>query len=137
MHQMTRVSEALYLREHARIRPLLEAEARILARLARLDAQRDQMRATQGSQDAYLRIGADTLWQAWESRTRRALNTDLAQARARKLAAMDALRLAFGRRQAVADLDTAAHRAAHAARLARREIALLDRVNLTAARGDT
>ena len=50
----------------------------------------------------YRITGTDVLWQGWESSTRRQLNTELARLRAQKLTALDALRAAFGRKQAVA-----------------------------------
>lgn len=106
LDQLGRAAEAQYHQEHARIRDVLEQEASVRARLARLDAQVAQARAA--SQEAVMpmaAIGADMLWQAWVERTRRELNIELAQARARKLAAMGRLRTAFGRKSVIAQLQ--------------------------------
>ncbi|MCE8517723.1 hypothetical protein KBY31_13450 [Ruegeria pomeroyi] len=104
LDQMTRVGEALYLREYERIRAVLEEEARITAQIARLDDQVLRIR-TEGTGDhGYRSVGADILWQGWESRTRRQLNSELARARAKRLSMMDALKRAFGRKQAIAQI---------------------------------
>ncbi|MCE8552971.1 hypothetical protein KBY29_01490 [Ruegeria pomeroyi] len=104
LNQMTRVGEALYLREYERIRAVLEEEARITAQIARLDDQVLRIR-TEGTGDhGYRSVGADILWQGWESRTRRQLNSELARARAKRLSMMDALKRAFGRKQAIAQI---------------------------------
>lgn len=104
LNQMTRVGEALYLREYERIRAVLEEEARITAQIARLDDQVLRIR-TEGTGDhGYRSVGADILWQGWESRTRRQLNSELARARAKRLSMMDALERAFGRKQAIAQI---------------------------------
>lgn len=104
LDQMTRVGEALYLREYERIRAVLEEEARITAQIARLDDQVFRIR-TEGTGDhGYRSVGADILWQGWESRTRRQLNSELARARAKRLSMMDALKRAFGRKQAIAQI---------------------------------
>jgi len=101
LDQMAAVTEAQYLREHAKIKPILDAEAALRGKLTRLDAQMKDTRQ-QGEQDHAMRaLGADLLWQGWHSRTRRQLNIELAQITARKLMAMDQVRKAFGRKHAV------------------------------------
>lgn len=104
LDQMTGVGEALYLREYERIRAVLEEEARIAAQIARLDDQVVRTRAEGSGDHGYRSVGADILWQNWESRTRRQLNSDLARARAKRLSMMDDLKRAFGRKQAIAQI---------------------------------
>lgn len=102
--RMSQAADALYLREYERIRVVMAEEARIAAQLAQLDAQLASLRDRDASDHDYRSVGADILWQAWETRTRRALNQSLARARAKRLTMMDGLRLAFGRKQAIAEL---------------------------------
>ena len=101
LDQMAAVTEAQCLREHAKIKPILDEEAALRGKMTRLDAQMKDTRQ-QGEQDHAMRaLGADLLWQGWHSRTRRQLNIELAQITARKLMAMDQVRKAFGRKHAV------------------------------------
>lgn len=104
LDRMSQAADALYLREYERIRVVMAEEARIAAQLARLDAQLAGLRDRDAADHDYRSVGADILWQAWETRTRRALNQSLARARAKRLSMMDGLRLAFGRKQAIAEL---------------------------------
>lgn len=104
LDQMTRVGEALYLSEYERIRAVLEEEARIASQIARLDDQVLRIRAEGAGDHGYRSVGADILWQGWESRTRRQLNSELARARAKRLSMMDELKRAFGRKQAIAQI---------------------------------
>ena len=98
-------TDALYLREHAKVREILQEEASVRRRLRQLDDQAAAARAG-GAEMAQMRaIGADVQWQAWQERTRRALNMELARVLARKAAAMDKVRLAYGRKAAVAELS--------------------------------
>lgn len=101
LKQMESVTEAQYLREHARVKPILDAEAAARAKLARLDQQIKETRAQADGDMAMKSLGADMLWQGWHSRTKRQLNIELAQATAQKLMAMDRLRKSFGRKHAV------------------------------------
>ncbi len=99
------VTEAVYQSEYQKLRPVLEAEARVQAQLARLDAQVVQTRQDSAVTDGYQITGTDVLWNGWEAATRRQLNMELARCRAQKLAAMQQLRQAFGRKQAVERLN--------------------------------
>ena len=99
------VTEAVYQSEYQKLRPVLEAEARVQAQLARLDAQVVQTRQDSAATDGYQITGTDVLWNGWEAATRRQLNMELARCRAQKLAAMQQLRQAFGRKQAVERLN--------------------------------
>ncbi|WP_170327814.1 hypothetical protein [Ruegeria arenilitoris] len=101
------VTEAAFQKEYNALRPLIEAEARVKQQLARLDAQVQQTRKDSASAEGYRVTGTDVLWNGWESATRRQLNMELARLRAQKLTAMEALRTAFGRKQAVLNLSAA------------------------------
>lgn len=101
LDQMAAVTEAQYLQEHAKVKPILDREAELRGQLAKLDSQIRDTR-TQADGDHSMRaLGADLLWQGWHTRTRRELNMQLAQVTAQKLTAMDKLRAAFGRKHAV------------------------------------
>ncbi|KXF88615.1 hypothetical protein [Phaeobacter inhibens] len=106
LDQMADVTEAMYLREHAKVKPVLDAEARVRGQLAKLDQQIKDSRELANSDHAMKALGADLLWQGWHSRTRRQLNMELAQITAQKLRAMDNLRKAFGRKHAVETMAT-------------------------------
>jgi hypothetical protein len=101
---LDKIADVAFQKQFQTLRPILEAEARIQNQLAKLDHQLDQVRKASGWTEGYQISGADILWNGWESATRRALNMRLAQTRAQKLAGMEALRIAFGRKQAVATL---------------------------------
>ncbi|SDX69430.1 hypothetical protein SAMN05444358_10969 [Ruegeria halocynthiae] len=107
MTDLSKVAEAVFQRDHQKLRPLLQREAQLLNQLARLDSQLAAVKATSAQADGYHVTGTDLLWHSWESATRRDLNTELARLRSQKLAAMENLRGAFGRKQAVTNL---AHR---------------------------
>ncbi len=109
MKDLRVVTEIAYQREQQKLGPLLQQEARILQQLTRLDGQLAEVK-TQGAQtDGYKVTGTDLLWHGWESATRRQLNIELARLRSQKLSAMDDLRRALGRKQAVADLSQRLH----------------------------
>ncbi|KIC46295.1 hypothetical protein RA28_00285 [Ruegeria sp. ANG-S4] len=101
---LSAVSEAIFQKENQRLRPLLQAEARILQQLARLDNQLAEARTDSSESEGYRVTGTDVLWHRWESTTRRQLNLELARLRAQKMDAMKDLRTAFGRKQAVGEL---------------------------------
>ncbi|MEX0308308.1 MAG: hypothetical protein AB3N12_13065 [Ruegeria sp.] len=105
MSDLSTVAEAVFQREHQKLRPLLQREAQLLQQLARLDTQLAEVKSAITPEDGYHVTGADVLWNSWEATTRRSLNTELARLRSQKLAAMDNLREAFGRKQAIADLS--------------------------------
>lgn len=105
LDQTVQVTDALYLREHEAIKEILAQEAEIRGQLARLDAQVVQAAAKPQQTHSVRMVGADILWRGWESKTRRQLYTQLAQVQARKLGAMDKLRQAFGRKDAMEKLQ--------------------------------
>lgn len=113
---LEKVTDAVFQREYQSLRPVLEAEARVQHQLARLDAQVQQSRQEIELAEGYQVTGTDVLWNGWESATRRRLNIQLSGLRAQKLAALESLRIAFGRKQAVAKLaekSSSARRASH------------------------
>ncbi|WP_420585365.1 hypothetical protein [Ruegeria sp.] len=107
LSDLQNVTEAAFQKEYNTLRPVLEAEARVQQQLARLDVQVRQSREDCAAAEGYRVTGTDVLWNGWESATRRQLNMELARLRAQKLAALQALRTAFGRKQAVANLSAA------------------------------
>ncbi len=104
MTDLLTVTEAGYQREHQKLHPLLQQEARILGRLSQLDKQLAEVNMQCTQTEGYRVTGTDLLWHSWESAARRELNTELARLRSQKLSAMDDLRRAFGRKQAVTEL---------------------------------
>ena len=116
LKQMAAVTQAQYLREHARIKPVLDHEARLRGQISKLN---DQVRENRAEMDEDLRmkaLGADLLWEGWHQRTRRSLNVELAQVTAKKLMAMDRLRRTFGRKTAVSDMAEAEKKRLQAAK---------------------
>ncbi len=105
LSDLSSVTGAIFDREYQSLRPILDAERRIQNQLARLDMQLQQVRAESTRNASYAITGTDMLWHGWESATRRKLNMELARVRASKIAAMNQLRAAFGRKQAVAELN--------------------------------
>jgi hypothetical protein len=104
LSQMSTVTEVLFQREFSAIQGILKEESAIRQSLAQLDAQ-SQSSSSNNAQDCAMQtIGADILWQAWVSKTRRQLNIELAQILARKIEAMTHIRKAFGRKEAVKKL---------------------------------
>jgi len=101
MSDLSKVTEAAFQKEYQKLHPVLQEEARVMQQLARLNRQLDQVRTDSALSDGYRVTGTDVLWHRWESTTRRQLNTELARVRSQKLEAMDHLRRAFGRKQAV------------------------------------
>lgn len=98
---LERATDAVFQKHHQALRPVLEAEARLQQQLSALDRQVTQVRSDSAETDGYRVTGTDILWNGWESATRRLLNTELARVRARKLDAMEQLKTAFGRKQAI------------------------------------
>lgn len=116
--QMSTVTEVMFQREFNSIRGILKEEADLRQSLTRLDAHSDAAKIEQGQDYAMQTIGADILWLAWVSQTRRQLNIELAQVMARKLEAMTHVRKAFGRKEAVKSLIKTA-RQEHQKKIAR------------------
>lgn len=104
LNDLAKITEALYLREYEKLRTALREEARIKSGLARLDEQVAQVRSSQAKDHAHKAVGADILWQCWETKTRRGLNADLARSRAKRLIKTQALTRAFGQKSAMQHL---------------------------------
>ncbi|MEO3477819.1 hypothetical protein AAFO90_09085 [Phaeobacter sp. CAU 1743] len=117
LDQMAAVTSAQYLREHARVKPILDEEARLRGQLAKLNAHVQATRSEAEGDHAMKALGADLLWEGWHTRTKRNLNTELAQVTAKKLMAMDKLRKTFGRKTAIADMAKAERDQHKAARI--------------------
>ena len=117
LDQMAAVTHAQYLREHARVKPVLDEEARLRGQLNKLQQRVGETRAQVEDDHAMKALGADLLWEGWHTRTRRELNTELAKVTARKLMAMDKLRKSFGRNTAIEDMAKAEHKRIKMARI--------------------
>ena len=103
--QMKSVTNALYLREHAKVKPILDAEAQLRSQIEMLKTQIADSRPIAEESHAIKALGADFLWQKWHTKSRRELNQQLAQVTAQKLQAMDKLRASFGRKHAVETME--------------------------------
>lgn len=99
--QMSEVMKALYEKEFQAIRTILTEEAELRGKLNKLSEQIVENRNAGADSHAMQMIGANLLWQGWTGRMQRQLNGELAQVMAKKLVAMDRVRTAFGRQQAV------------------------------------
>ncbi len=128
LEQMAAVTEAQYLKEHAKIKPILDHEARLRGQLTTLEAQVREARAEADGDMPMKALGADLLWEGWHLSTRRNLNMQLAQVTARKLMAMDRLRKTFGRKTAVSDMEKAEKLRRKAAKAKTLEEQLLSRL---------
>lgn len=101
LEQMSQVTSAIYLSELQKVQKILNEESRLRKELSRLDAQSEAGRQAAAKDLSIQTVGADFLWQAWLSRTRRQLNIELAQVMAQKLTAIGRVRNAFGRKTSV------------------------------------
>lgn len=99
--------EARYLAERRRLAPILQEERRLREALAHIDSHAQR---APGNDPIMRQVGADFFWETWVARTRRNLNTELAQVVAKRLTMTDQLRTAFGRNEAVSALLVAARR---------------------------
>ncbi len=125
LNQMSDVMRALYDREFRAIATILAEESDLRGKLNQLDAQvADNLKVDDNALSLNV-VGAQLLWQGWTSRTRRQLNGDLAQVMAKKLVAMDRVRIAFGRQRAVEMMMTTEQRARKHRRAKQRDINLL------------
>lgn len=95
------LAQALYLREVQKLQPLIAEEARIVQALQTLRAQGS---GDTDADDTMRLIGAEASWQHWAATMRSRLNQQQAAVRARKLPAMEDMRRAFGRREALSEL---------------------------------
>lgn len=121
LSDLVAVTAAAFEKEHQKLRPIMEQEARVQTRISQLDAQLAQVRSTDAEATGYRMAGADVIWYGWEASSRKQLNTELARIRSQKLAMVDGLRQAFGRKQAVEKLAEGRTAAMRRARLRKTE----------------
>lgn len=91
IRQLEIVAALAYRKAYMKAKPVLEEEAGIASRLARLERM-----AAQRSDRRMHAVGADQAWMAWTDRSRRQLTIELAAARARRLMVLDEVSKAFG-----------------------------------------
>lgn len=98
LDQLTKITDALYHVDLAKLKSVSAEEAEIREKLSTLDAQEKEA-AVQAESNAISlgAIGADILWQAWVERKRKSLLMTLANILVRKSHAKDALRRTFGK----------------------------------------
>lgn len=127
LSDLTKLTEALYQAETAKMQDLLMQEAKLRQDLARLEEHR---RTNRDLPDADLQgvrqIGADLLWQGWVGRSKADLQTELARVLARKGQMIGQLRRAFGKHQAATRMLADDTHATTKKALARREGNLAD-----------
>ncbi|MEM6939019.1 MAG: hypothetical protein AAF943_01080 [Pseudomonadota bacterium] len=98
------VAQAQYEQERRSFAQILLEERRLRAevqRISDLDTPLMQTPETLGDMRA---IGADVLWRGWLSRSKSAINQDLARILARKTRHQDQVRRAFGKLKAIEKL---------------------------------
>lgn len=98
------IVQSQYLAEQHKMRSILEAEAALRSRLSQLDTVSVHAARDLSTAQTMHQIGADVLWRAWQDKTRRQLNQDLARILAQKLPKQAALKKAFGRKMAVQEM---------------------------------
>ncbi|MEX0351073.1 MAG: hypothetical protein AB3N15_16740 [Paracoccaceae bacterium] len=102
LDKLVAASEAQYLVENEKIRPLLEREAAICQRLAQLATH--SRRASQ-IDAGYAQSGAHARWESWAGQMAAVLNTELAQIRAQRQRLDAEMRGAFARHTALKSLN--------------------------------
>ena len=107
--QLRNATELEFLAAQKKIQPILDEERRVRGQLARIRAQEEQNRSAAATHTIQS-SGAEIAWRAWLSKSQRELNIELAQILARKLPALDNVRKAFGRKEAVAQVVQAAQK---------------------------
>lgn len=119
--QLSEVIQVLYDREYLKVSGLLAEETRIRSQLTQLDTQSRKACANNVDMQA---VSALFLWQRWSARSRQQLNSELAQVMAKKLMAMDRVRKAFCRKQALAEIESTETLASAKRRNKKRELNL-------------
>lgn len=105
LQKLKQITQAAYQVEQAKLRNILQQEAKLRQDLADLDLQRRAASGLSADQLAAPRaIGADLLWQGWTQRTRQELNVQLARVLVIKAEKTAALTQAFGRAEVVETL---------------------------------
>lgn len=101
LKRLQAATEVGFLKARQKVQPILDEEASARHNLARLAQQENDNRAATGSDQAMQSLGADMLWRSWVAKTRRQLNFELARVMVRKEPAMEDVRRAFGRKEAM------------------------------------
>jgi len=123
--QMSEVMRTLYEREFRAIAAILAEESTLRGQLSRLSEQISRNQEAGPNDHKIQAVGAQFLWQGWTTRAHRQLNTELAQVMARKLVAMDQIRVAFGRQRAVEMMQSSKRMQSRKRRIRQQEINLL------------
>ncbi|MCZ4352896.1 hypothetical protein O4H61_10265 [Roseovarius aestuarii] len=106
LEEMRQITQVVYRKEQSKFQKLVTREAQLRRSLADLETHRSVVAHLPTDQlDGVRAIGADLAWQGWAQRSRRALNMELAQVLVKKAERIGALRRAFGRSEAIAQLD--------------------------------
>jgi hypothetical protein len=127
--QLSGAMRALFAKEHRKISAILEKESGLRNKLVQLESQVAQNRDACANSYQLHAVGAQLLWQGWTTRTHRQLNTELAQVMSEKLVAMERVRVAFGRQQAVEMMQTAELRASRIRQSRKRDQNLVSQGN--------
>ncbi len=101
LQRLLPVAKAKYEAEFAQVRHLIAAEGRYRTQLARLDALAKEVREQSLTPGPMQVLGVDVLFEKSLDHNRTLLNVELAKVLALKLQAMDKVRHAFGRKQAI------------------------------------
>lgn len=92
--------ELQFIAAQKRVQPILAEEQRLRSQL--MQVRRQEVENQDATGDHSLQsTGAEIAWRAWLSKTQRGLNIELAQVMARKLPALEEVRAAFGRQEAM------------------------------------
>ncbi|SLN62755.1 hypothetical protein [Roseisalinus antarcticus] len=103
---LRRISQASWEMEQARLGALNAEEAALREKLDSLDRGRKSRAAElNAGPDAARLAGADPLWENWIDSRRAAMMSELARIRARKEAAREKFGRAYGRKEAIAEIE--------------------------------
>lgn len=104
LEDVAQVTEAVFQGRVARLRHVLEEEARLRNGLRRLEEMQTMGKDAMQRDPSMRAVGADFLWQGWMMRQRMTINTQLANVMVQKAAMLNEVRLAFGKSQVACDL---------------------------------
>ena len=117
---------ASYEQKRQDLQPLLDAEAKIRAALARLDRQNRAVQSEAANFDRFRSFGGDVLWASWLGRQRRDLNIRLARVLVEKDEQFEQLKGLYAKVLAAETMRDAARDEAMCARARREEADRLD-----------
>ena len=115
--QLAKIAQIAFQADHARMAELQRLEERFLAQIE--DVRRHERAARERAPDTMSFAGRDHLWERWIEARLSALQTELAQVKARKADLLSDMRKSFGRKVA-ADSLAASVKAREALERARR-----------------